>query len=159
MPATTATLPALDDNYFKCNVEPILDRKCSMIGCHGTETGRALRVYARARLRGGNQMITGIGCSGTGTPASCIASDSCPCNGSHTTDEWQRNYDAARGFALDDQGNALANKSQSDILLQAVIGGKSHGGIHLFAMNDADYTTLLNWLNGSTLATCNTGNN
>src|SRR4029077_19745773 len=44
-------LPALDFNYYQCNVEPILDRGCAMMGCHGTERGRQLRLYARGRLR------------------------------------------------------------------------------------------------------------
>ncbi len=30
-PALTATLPKLDMNYFKCNVQPILDGKCGML--------------------------------------------------------------------------------------------------------------------------------
>jgi hypothetical protein len=145
-----ATLPALDVNYFECKVEPILDRKCAQLGCHGTETGRALRTYARARLREASSTITSSTCGGSSTGTSCTGADSCPCNGFRVPLEWQRNYDAARGFALDPNGNPLANEAQSDILQQAVVGGLSHGGVHLFAMNDSDYTTILNWLNGST---------
>lgn len=158
-PTETATLPALDLNYFKCNVEPILDKKCSMIGCHGTETGRALRVYARGRLRDAASTITSSFCAGSSPGSACYGANSCPCNGAHTATEWQRNYDSARGFGLDDQGNPITDGTMSDMIQQAVVGGKAHAGIHLFKTGDADYTTIVNWMNGSTLATCNTGNN
>lgn len=158
-PPTTATLPALDDNYFRCNVEPILDKKCSMLGCHGTETGRALRVYARARLRNAPDMFSSSNCAGTLSGASCTGSNSCPCEAGHSPTEWQRNYDSARGFGLDANGNPLADQSQSDLIAQPVVGGKAHAGIHLFRTTDPEYSTLLNWLNGATLATCDVGIN
>ena len=161
MPVTTATLPALDVDAFKCNVEPILDKKCGMLGCHGTETGRALRVYAKARLRhaGENLTLPAI-CPSSATSASCIGSNSCPCNARHTPTEWQRNYDAARGFALDDMGNVLANQSASDLIQQPVVGGKSHAGIHLFKPNDPEDAAILSWLNNVPLGmTCNVGFN
>src|SRR5262245_6205765 len=48
-PAEMAILPALDPEYYECNVEPVLTGGCSMLGCHGTETGRGYRIYARGR--------------------------------------------------------------------------------------------------------------
>jgi len=151
-PVTTATLPHLDVNYFECNVEPIFDKKCGMLGCHGTESGRALRVYARARLRhAGENLIAPANCAGSAMSASCIGSNSCPCNAPHTPTEWQRNYDAARGFALDAMGNALPDEHTSDLIQQPVVGGKSHAGIHLFQPADPEDTTIYNWLHGSTL--------
>lgn len=158
-PTESVTLPALDLNYFKCNVEPILDKKCSMIGCHGTETGRALRVYARGRLREAGATITSSFCAGSSPGSSCYGANSCPCNGAHVAIEWQRNYDSARGFGLDDTGKPVTSGSESDLIKQAVVGGKAHAGIHLFKSGDPDYTTIVNWVNGATLATCNTGNN
>jgi hypothetical protein len=164
-PATTATLPALDENYFRCNVEPILDKKCAMIGCHGTETGRELRIYARARLRDAAANFPNTACptapSQTGTQ--CTGSNSCPCNALRTATEWQRNYDAARGFALDSTGKPLSDMSQSDLLLQPKFGGKSHAGIHLFHeppstnADVADYNAILGWLDGTNTSTmvCN----
>jgi hypothetical protein len=157
-PVESTTLPSLDLNYFKCNVEPILDKKCGMIGCHGTETGRALRVYARGRLREANSTITSAFCAGSSAGSACYGANSCPCNGAHTAIEWQRNYDSARGFGLDEQGNAVGG-AQSDLIQQAVVGGKAHAGIHLFKNGDADYATIVSWVDGATLATCNTGNN
>lgn len=158
-PVESVTLPVLDVNYFKCNVEPILDKKCSMIGCHGTETGRALRVYARGRLRDANSTITSTFCAGSSQGSACYGANSCPCNGAHTAVEWQRNYDSARGFGLDDTGKAVTDGSESDLIKQAVVGGKAHAGIHLFKTGDPDYTAIVNWINGATLPSCNTGNN
>ena len=81
-PATTATLPGLDVNYFECNVEPILDRKCSMSGLPRVETGRALRVYARGTLRESASVIASTFCAGSQTGAH--GADICPCDGGHT---------------------------------------------------------------------------
>src|SRR5262249_23131153 len=50
-PEGRVMLPELDLDYYKCKVEPIFDRSCAMLGCHGTETGRAFKIYARGRLR------------------------------------------------------------------------------------------------------------
>jgi len=151
-PATTATLPHLDVNYFECKVEPILDKKCGMLGCHGTETGRALRVYARARLRhAGETLSDPANCGGSASSASCTAGNSCPCGAKHTATEWQRNYDAARGFALDAMGTPIADEHTSDLIQQPVVGGKSHAGIHLFTSTDPEDATIYSWLTGATL--------
>ena len=151
-PVTTASLPTLNVNYFECKVEPVLDKKCGMLGCHGTESGRALRVYAKARLRHtGEVLINTAVCAGSASSDACIGSNSCPCNAPHTPTEWQRNYDAARGFAIDAMGNVLANEAQSDLIQQPVVGGKSHAGIHLFQPSDPEQATILSWLNGATL--------
>jgi len=45
-------LPALDNNFYKCNVQPVLARSCAMAGCHGgLSEDRPLRVFARGRQR------------------------------------------------------------------------------------------------------------
>ena len=159
-PITTVKLPALDLNYFRCKVEPVLDQKCGMTACHGSETDRTLRVYSRGRLREAQSMITNGGaCGGSMTGAACLGSNSCPCNGPHSNVEWQRNFDAARGFALDAAGAALANMDTSDLIQQPMVGGKSHAGIHLFRGADAEHAALLGWLAGGTLQSCNFGSN
>src|SRR6187402_1371278 len=66
-PPETATLPALDPEYYECNVEPVLIQGCSMLGCHGTETGRGYRIYARGRLRITGMTMTEPGCLMPGT--------------------------------------------------------------------------------------------
>lgn len=163
-PYEEATLPALDLEYFKCNIQPILDKKCAMLGCHGTEQGRALRVYARGKKRLGGQMLSNPACGGPATTPSdgCDGSTLCLCAAPHTPAEWQKNYDAARGFGLDSVGKPFpANKAdKSELLAQPVVGGKPHMGIHVFDKTDADYATIKNWLTGSALGTpCDTGIN
>jgi hypothetical protein len=164
-PVEAAALPALDLDYYKCKVEPILDQKCSQLACHGTEDGRALRTYARGRLRNADETVTETGCSSPGKQvplADCIGGIECICwSGAHTATEWQRNYDAARGFALDASGNALPAGSEdaSELIVQPIVGGKAHAGIHLFKAGDPDHTTLAAWLGGAALGqACITSN-
>jgi hypothetical protein len=156
-------LPKLDLDFFKCNVEPILDQKCSMLGCHGTEQGRALRVYARGRKRLAGQTLANPSCGAGSTPSDhCDGVAGCLCAAPHTDAEWRKNYDAARGFALDEQAKpfAAANMDKSELLAQPVVGGKAHAGVHLFLAGDAQYAAIKSWLTGAKLGTaCATGNN
>ena len=152
-------LPALDLEMYKCQVHPILQRGCSMQGCHGTETGRAYRVYARGRLRN-NEVVnrtgtclpmTGtvnLGEAGTGTVM---------CEGwlPHTATEWKKSFDSARSFMLD-----KTMPDVSEMLLEPTIGGPAHAGVKLWRRDDADYLTVKNWLGGGQLgSTCATGKN
>lgn len=166
-PPESVTLPALDENAYRCNVEPVLDRLCSQLGCHGVEPtandpGRALRVYHRGRLRAAGGMLTSLCPSGGTVPSEdCIGSIECACfTDPHLPIEWQRNFDAARGFALDAQtGQPLADLTQSEMLTQPdKTGGLPHAGIKIWDSGDADYQTLLSWLEGQTLGSCNTTN-
>ena len=160
-PLEAATLPALDENFYRCNVEPVLDRKCSQMGCHGTEEGRALRLYARGRLRHAGEPLTApAGCAVPVTTDECIGSLLCKCRGPKTTTERRKNYDSARAFGLDSTGSPIAVGSEdtSELISQPVVGGKAHAGIHLFRTDDADYNAIKDWLGGATLATCNSVN-
>lgn len=164
-PVEAATLPALDFDYYKCNVEPILDRGCSQLGCHGTETERALRIYARGRLRITGEILIEPGCLNPGAQKpseSCIGSIECACwTVPHTMTEWRRNFDAARGFGLDSAGNPIpaGNEDTSELIIQPIVGGKAHAGIHLFKDGDPDHLTLRSWLSGTKLGmACNTTN-
>jgi hypothetical protein len=164
-PAETATLPALDLDYYKCKVEPILDRSCAHLGCHGTETGRALRVYARGRLRHTGEMLVQNTCgnpNGMVLSDKCIGSIECGCfTAPHTATEWSRNFDAVRGFDLDAAGNPLAAgmEDTSDLIAQPIVGGKAHAGVHLFAAADPEHATFKSWLGGAKLGmTCVTTN-
>jgi hypothetical protein len=150
------TLPALDLNYYKCRVSPIIQRGCSMQNCHGTETGRPFRTYARGRLRN-DEIIDFPGClnpgpsnlqdKGTGTVM---------CEGwwPHTAAEWKKNFDSARSFML-----GVAQPEDSLMLREPVVGGLPHVEVKLFRDTDPDYATIRNWLDGATLASCNTGPN
>lgn len=153
------TLPALDLDYYKCRVSPIIQRGCSMMGCHGTDAGRAFRTYARGRLR--NDQI--VNRTGTCIPSSGqvnlqeAGTGTVMCEGwlPHTAEEWKKNFDSARSFMLD-----VTNPADSDLLLMPVVGGKPHIEIKLFRDTEADYTTIRDWLGGARLGmTCNTGVN
>lgn len=164
-PPLTATLPTLDLNFFKCNVQPVLDAKCSMLGCHGTETDRGLRIYARGRLRNSETIPANSPICVVANPqpvqldTDCTASVEGVCrNCGHSAAEWQRNFDSARSFALDSnlQRIPAGQEDSSDLLAQPVVGGKAHSNVHLFQKTDPDYVLLKQWLSGMTLATCNT---
>ena len=83
------------------------------------------------------------------TPLSnCIGSIECGCwQSPHTATEWQRNYDAARGLAMDRQGNILGDMTQSEMIQQPFVeGSKAHAGIKQYSFNDPEYTALVSWL-------------
>src|SRR5690606_15183794 len=144
-------LPDLDFDYYECNVEPILDRGCAHQACHGTEEDRALRIYARGRLRiRGETWIEPApigGCGGRGTPKpseECIGSIECYCwTLPHSAAEWRRNFDSARAFALAADGAELDDMRASELLRQPEIGGGfSHQNIHFWRPSDPDYQTI-----------------
>jgi len=152
-------LPALDLEYYKCRVSPIIQRGCAMMNCHGTDTGRAFRTYARGRLRN-DQIVNRTGTcipqtgqvnlqeAGTGTVM---------CEGwlPHTAEEWKKNFDSARSFML-----GVAQPEDSLLLREPVVGGLPHVEVKLFGATDPDYATIRSWLGGATLgSTCNTGRN
>jgi len=165
-PVESAMLPALDIEYYKCKIEPIFDRGCAMQGCHGTEQGRALRTYARGRLRHAGEFLLEPDClqpPSTMVPtADCIGSIECACwTVPHTPTEWQKNFDAARGFGLDAMGKPIpaGMEDSSELIAQPIVGGKAHAGVHLFKSGDPDHQTLKNWLSGMKLGmACNSTN-
>jgi hypothetical protein len=143
-------LPALDLDYYRCKVEPIFDRSCAFMGCHGMETGRAFKIYARGRLRH-KEMVKQVGSCPVGPQtldlqANGSATIMCLGWSPHTAAEWQSNYDISRSFML-----GVTSPDQSDLLAQPVVGGKSHAGVHLFRKDDPDYTTIKSWLTGTQL--------
>jgi hypothetical protein len=169
-PAESAMLPALDENFYRCNVEPIFDHLCSQMACHGVEPdlnngdpGRALRIYHRGRMRVTGQMIPGWpGCLNQPPQPSesCIGSIECACVWQpHLAIEWQRNFDAARGFGLGADGMPLANVEDSELLQQPLRGGGlPHAGIKIWNVGDANYQTIKDFLSGMPAADCMTTN-
>ena len=135
-----------------------------MLGCHGTETGRAYRIYARGRLRITGKTITEPGCLSAGTmhpSEDCIGSIECRCfTVAQFAEERRRSFDSARGFALDATGAVLADQTQSELLRQPQVGGGfAHAGISMWSEGDADYTTIKSWLEGATRGSaCNSMN-
>lgn len=125
-----APLPALDEPYFRCRVQPVLTRSCSAFACHG-DGRRFFRVFARNRLRLG------------GTEAER--------NAFLRADERAYNFDSARAVV-----NA-ADPSQSLLLrkpLETTAGGYYHGATlrgtsDVFAgEDDPDFKVLSAWVHG-----------
>jgi hypothetical protein len=154
-PTGPLPLPSLDLDYFKCKVEPILDRGCAMLGCHGTKASdstHAFRVFARGRRRN-QELVPPIASCGESTPQDLeqTGSGTILCQGAtlHTPTEWQMNFDSARSLLL-----GVPNPDDCDLLAQPVVGGKSHSGVHLFGgKTDPDYVTIRSWLAGAALGT------
>ncbi|MBM4781993.1 MAG: hypothetical protein GQE15_30295 [Archangiaceae bacterium] len=155
-------LPPLNDNYFRCNVQPILAKSCAMIGCHGTlDTSRPFRVFARGRERNAETVTATHACPPTQGQSfqlylpTVAATASCDAATPLSANERQLNFDNARCFAL---GVAAA---QSELLQQPLRGNATftHRQIKPWTTSNADYQVVLNWLNGMTLATCNSGTN
>jgi hypothetical protein len=141
-PPTTTTLHRLDKHFFRCRVQPVLDYGCDQFGCHGTDTGRPLRVYSRVMWRM-DPLIAGNECAG--------------CMVALTTEEWCRNYDSARSLWT-------ADPDDSELIRQPLepgLGGLAHVGVHLFqSTTDPNYQVLRDWINGATApATCDSGHN
>lgn len=157
-------LPALDLNFYKCNVQPVLARSCAMVGCHGTlSPDRPLRVFARGRQRN-NEIVpytpSTYGC-GTGSTVNinlaieASGTASCPAKVKLTGTEWALNFDNQRAFAL-----GISSPDSSELLAQPTRGTAfTHAGIKPWTVSSAEYQMVRSWLNGQTLATCNTGSN
>lgn len=148
-PEGPLSLPDLDLDFYKCKVEPIVDRNCSMLGCHGTETGRLYKVYARGRLRNSETVPPMCLQSGPQNLAD-MGTGTTMCEGwlPHTAAEWQSNYDIARSFMV-----GVTNPDDSDLLAQPRVGGKAHTGVHPLKTTDQDYQTMKAWLGGQKLGT------
>jgi hypothetical protein len=125
-------LPARDEAYFRCHVQPIVTKSCSAFACHGSAQ-RYFHVFARNRLRLG----------GTEAQRNAIL----------RTEEGAFNFDAARAFidesALDE--SLLLLKP-----LEAKEGGYYHGGATLFGKgnvflnrDDPDFKIISAWVHGA----------
>jgi hypothetical protein len=127
-----ASLPALDRDDFRCAVQPVLAARCAFAGCHASAR-RPLRLYAVGRMR------LGVGWDRLAEPL--------------TADELEANYQATRGFALDDPPLLLAKP------LDPRAGGWFHRGQSLYggddvflSTDDPGYALLAAWIGGATAA-------
>ena len=139
-PPESRALAALDESFYRCRVQPIFDRSCSQLACHGTED-RPLRTYSRVKWRiepawrgthnsGGDAALTG--------------------------EEWCRNLTSARLFG---DGDPAASQLLTQPLSPS-LGGLAHAGYTLFYDTaDPDYQTILQWLGGASLPSCDAGFN
>ncbi len=134
-------LPDLDLDYYKCNVEPILDGSCAMLGCHGVEQGRALEIYARGRLRHKETVVQVSSCP-IGPQMLDLAAEAtgtvmCVGWSPHTAAEWQENYDSARSFMVGGQPTYTpGQKYQVDVKLVGEHLGLSGCGQYLTHVNN-----------------------
>ncbi|HEY5951412.1 MAG TPA: hypothetical protein VIV40_38225 [Kofleriaceae bacterium] len=117
---------SLNEQVFRCNVEPVLVRQCSYNACHGI-AGAALRVYSPGKLRA--------------SPPADIDSAIAPLSDS----EHHANFESAAGFAfgitaIDD--NWLLRKP-----LPSGDGGYEHAGGAIYSgVNDPQYVVIRAWL-------------
>lgn len=124
----------LDEPAFRCQVEPVLARRCAFPACHG-DRQRPFRVYAPNRLR-------------FGLPAGALAAPL-------TADEHAANHRMAAGFAGPSAGYdepLLVAKP-----LSVHLGGATHGGAGMFgdadvfeAPDDPELALLRAWIAGAT---------
>lgn len=150
-------LPALDLNYYKCKVQPLLERTCSALGCHGTETDRVWKLYARGRLRNDEVVPQVSGCLGGQVNLAQDATGTVMCAGWSrlTATEWRRNFDRARAYGL-----ALNSPDESPLLTQPTSGNAlAHAGVKPFAPQDASYVVIRQWLAGAASGPCDAGFN
>lgn len=132
--------PPLDRAYFRCHVQSVLTRSCSMFACHGADgtsgtNSRYFRVYARSRLR---------------PPGIAEAMR----NSTFTTAEYDANFTAA-GDLVD-----VAAPDDSLLLLKPLeqsAGGFFHRGADLYGQGnvfltraDPDFVLLSAWVHGAT---------
>jgi hypothetical protein len=122
----------LDEAYFRCHVQPILTKSCSMFACHGTDV-RYFRLFARNRQR-------------YGIPDE--AHRNAPLNDA----ERAFNYASARAFVdLSAPDDSLLLRKP----LEAASGGYYHGGATFFNQGnvfadqqDSDYLIVQKWVHG-----------
>ena len=132
--------PPLDRAYFRCHVQSVLTRSCSMFACHGADgtsgtNSRYFRVYARSRLR-----AAGI--------AEAMR------NSTFTAAEYEANFTAA-GDLVD-----VGAPDNSLLLLKPLdqsAGGFFHRGADLYGQGDVflsktdpDFVLLSAWVHGAT---------
>jgi len=132
--------PKVDEPYFRCHVQPVLTKNCSMFACHGADgtngTGaRYFQLYARSRLR----------------PA---ALPEAMRNSTFTQAEYAANFAAAADMInLDSPDDSLLLRKPLD----QSAGGYFHRGADLYGQgnvflsrDDPDYVVLAAWVHGTT---------
>ena len=119
-------LPALDEAYFRCRVQPVLTKSCAAFACHG-DARRYFHVFARNRLR----------LQGTEKDRNAALGDA----------ERSANFDAARGF-VDGDDSLLLRKPLEGAAFHR--GAEIFGGGNVFASrDDPDWKTLEAWTQGA----------
>ncbi len=126
---------ALDEAAFRCDVEPMLARRCAYPACHG-DRRRPFRVYAPNRLR-------------LGLPGDALAAPLSP-------EEHDANFEIAAALATPAAGYAESLLVVKP--LSSRLGGAYHGGAEQFgggdvfeSSEDPDLALLRAWIAGAVL--------
>ena len=121
---------ALDREFFRCNVQPVLAARCAFPACHGS-VRRPLSIYAPGRER------YQVGWDQPSTPI--------------TEFELDANFGIASGFAT------TTATGEPWLLAKPLTGGYYHRGADKFGSedvfltkDDAGYQILANWIAGET---------
>jgi hypothetical protein len=138
----------LDEDAFRCQVEPILARDCSYFACHG-HPQRPLRIYSVGKLRDPDLPYEGIN---TATLAGRQLPLSAGARCGTRSDERHANFTAAAGFAA---GGVAPN---DNLLLRKPLppeaGGYQHeGGVLFSGRADPRAQAIRDWLSGG-MASC-----
>jgi hypothetical protein len=132
-PAVADPASRLNENVFRCSVQPVLARSCSYNACHGitgtTGDGAALRVYSPGKLR-------------AATPTT-LADLVAPL----TEAEQHANFESASAFSFGTA--AVADNFLLRKPLPSGAGGYEHEGGAIYAnVADKSYVAIELWLNG-----------
>ncbi|MCU1281506.1 MAG: hypothetical protein JWM53_5052 [bacterium] len=131
----------LDYNEFVCEVQPVLIRHCSFLGCHGNAE-HALRVYSPGKLR-----LDDSGATRAGRDAKLSAT------------EVMRNFESATGTVYFAQpADRLSPNDKVPLLskpARASVGGAEHHGVGIFPVypapdleHDPEWAALSGWVGG-----------
>ncbi len=133
----------LDYNDFVCNVEPVLIRRCSYLGCHGNPD-HALRIYSPGKLRHDDLK--------TRNDRDSML----------TAQEVELNFESASGvvYATSPDERQTPVITRVPLLakpLAARAGGSEHHGVGIFPVfpnttldNDMEWQALVAWVGGAT---------
>jgi hypothetical protein len=138
-----STPDSLDYNYFVCNVQPVLIRRCSYLACHGNPQ-HALRIYSAGKLR--------LNDDGTRNGRDSLL----------TSDEVNLNFQSATGLVLTATPQERAAPDLQKVLLLGKPlarreGGAEHHGVAIFPVfpaktvsDDPEFISLVLWVQGAT---------
>lgn len=151
---------SLDVDYFDTCVQPILDRGCSSLACHGSRDASrtSFHIYALGRDRidsaadaPARELLAQLAaCGGDPSvrtpPQQCLADVSCECGGRGLTPlERSHNFESSRSVGFDASGRA-------ELLDRPSYGDTDHGNWFFWSPGDPDHETIRLWLSGAGLA-------
>ncbi len=112
----------LDVAFFECNIQPIVDRSCAFVACHG-DPGRPLHVYSTSKVRIAGEALIGE---------------------ELTNRELCANFYSAAAHAQPDERSQLITKPTT---LDG-FASQYHAGNYLFRADAPEAKCLLMWMKG-----------